>query len=398
MEHRGDDKKTVIELKKSGELYMEHHDDGKTMVIELKKDADTQNKEDDITLTHSSLFPVKPKKASFFRNPTFLAAVLLLLLVVAVFLLVSSIGAGHDPAETTTGDTTENTDPPTVPAGAFYVTGLSEAARITNDITSNYALLAEADSLKAIATKNGNDRMYPASLTKIMTFLVAYDCLSEDLDKQLPMTQEIHNQYPDASRIGLVEDIGDLVTVEQCMYAMLLGSDTDAVLMLVQEAAGDETAFVELMNQKAQELELTSTHFTNANGLHHDKHVSTPAEMAVIFAKALQNELFHKIITTYKHETYLGYYKDDGLYATYRMTYFNSTLRNRFQAYNISTELSNGITIIGGKTGYTPEAGCCQAALAVDENGKEYIAILGHAPSAKVSASDTAYLYRNYLK
>lgn len=395
MEHRDDDKKTVIELKKSGELYMGHHDDGKTMVIELKKDADTQNKEDDITLTHSSLFPVKPKKASFFRNPSFLAAVLLLLLVVAVFLLVSSIGEKHPPQETTTGDTTENTDQPTVPAGAFYVTGLSEAARVTNDINSNYALLAEADSLIAVAAKNGNEKMYPASLTKIMTFLVAYDCLSEALDKQLALTGEIKSQYPEGSRIGI--DEGDLLTVEQCMYAMLLESDTDAVMMLVLEATGNEAAFAELMNQKAQELGLMKTHFTNANGLHHDNHYSTPVEMAVIFAKALQNELFHKIITTETYVTYLGYYKD-GAYTTYRMTFSNSTLVKRFKGNSISTELSNGITVIGGKTGFTDEAANCQAALAVDENGKEYIAILGYAPSAKVSASDTAYLYRNYLK
>jgi len=379
---------------------MEHHDDGKTMIIELKKDADSaQSKEDDVTLTHSSLFPVKPKKSSFFRNPTFLAGILLLLLVIAVLLLVSSIGDEQTPAETTGAEITdtppEGTDtPPIRPVGSFYVTGLTEAEQI-GGVSSSFALLTEADSLTALAQKNANEKMYPASLTKIMTFLVAYDALSDRLDKQLTLTHEIKSTYSDGSRVGI--DEGDLLTVEQCMYATILESDTDAVLMLVKEAAGTEAAFVELMNEKAKELELTATHFTNANGLHHDDHYTTPVEIAVIFAKALQNELFRTILTAETYVTFLGYYKD-GVYTTYRMTFSNSTLVKRFADNGISTELSNGVTVIGGKTGYTPEAKSCQAALAVDEDGKEYIAILGHASTAKSCASDTAYVYRNYIK
>ena len=387
---------------------MTQHDDGKTMIIELKKDDDKKhNKEDDVTLTHSSLFPVKAKGGTIFRNPLFLSCILLFLLIVTVLLLISGMGNKQPPAETTEDTASETTlppsitdeeqDPPVVPVGSFHVSGLSDAARVGGDVSSDFALLADATSLKAIAAKNANERMYPASLTKIMTFLVAYDALSDRLDKQIPYTEEIHNQYPGASRVGLAQDFGDLVSIEQCMYAMLLGSDTDAVLMLVKEAAGTESAFAALMNQKAQELGLVATHFTNANGLHDDAHYTTPSEMAVIFAKALQNELFHSIITAYKHEAYLGYYKD-GEYKTYRMTYYNTTLRNRFEGNNISTTLPRGIEIIGGKTGYTDEAAACQAALATDASGKEYIAILGHASSSSASASDTACLYTNYLK
>lgn len=377
---------------------MERHDDGKTMVIEVKKTAEALGKEEDITLTHSSLFPVKPKGPAFFRNPIALMATLLLLLIVAVSLLISGIGNERtEPTETTLPTTEELTPPPVEPIPSHHVAGLTEATRVTSDVRSEFALLVEVDSLKAVAAKNASETMYPASLTKIMTFLVAYDVLSDRLDKQLTLTEEIRRQYPEGSRIFGNDAIGDLLTVEQCMYAMLLQSDTDAVLMLVTEAAGSEAAFVDLMNQKVDELELTATHFTNANGLHNANHYTTPAEMAVIFAEALKNELFHSIITTHTHVTYLGYYKN-GEYKTYRMTFFNTTLRNRFENNNISTQLANGISIIGGKTGFTDEAGNCQAAIAVDASGKEYIAILGKAPSAKVSAADTAALYKNYIK
>ncbi|MBE6661888.1 MAG: D-alanyl-D-alanine carboxypeptidase [Ruminococcaceae bacterium] len=372
---------------------MEQHDDGKTIVIDLKKNAESTQSRDDLTLTHSSLFPVKPKKHSVFRNPTFLAGLLLLLLIVAVFVLVSSIGREETPAETTPAITVENNDPPLFPA--LRVNGLSEAVPVTGELHSRFVLLTEADSLKAIAVKNGNEIMYPASLTKIMTFLVAYDRLSSSLDKQLTLTEDIKKQYPEGSRVGI--DKGDLLTVEQCMYAMLLESDTDAVLMLVKEVAGDENAFAALMNEKAEELGLVSTHFTNANGLHDKNHYTTPAEMTVIFAKALENELFHTIITAETYVTYLGYYKD-GQYTTYRMTFANSTLVDRFKDNGISPKLANGLTVIGGKTGFTDEAKSCQAALAVDENGKEYIAILGNAPSSLKSAKDTAYFFGNYIK
>ncbi len=385
---------------------MEHHDDGKTMIIELKKDDDKKhNKEDDVTLTHSSLFPVKVKDGTFFRNPLFLSCVLLILLIVAVFLLISGMGNKKPPAETTADTSNETTlappktdeqqDPPAVPVGSLHVSGLSEAVRVGGDISSDFALLTDATSLKAVAAKNANERMYPASLTKIMTFLVAYDALSDNLDRQLTLTDSIKSQYPEGSRVGI--DKGDILTVEQCMYAMLLESDTDAVLMLVEATAGNEAAFAALMNRKAEEFGLTGTHFTGANGLHDKNHYTTPAEMAVIFAKALQNELFHKIITTQIHVTHLGYYKD-GIYTTYRMTFFNSTIKNRFEGNNISTTLPRGIQITGGKTGYTNEAAYCQAALATDASGKEYIAILGHASSSSASASDTACLYTNYLK
>lgn len=376
----------------------QHQDDGKTVMIELKQDAvqDKQQQEEDATLTHSSIYPVHKKPHGI--NLYLVAGILVIILVVAVFLLLSGIAGNSKPAESDTSEpasqtTPTETDPdPSVP-GKLHVTGLTEAAGVSSAVNSDFVLVADAQTLRAKSAKNANERMYPASLTKIMTFLVAYDKIP-DRTKQLTLTKDIKNLYSDASRIGI--DVGDILTVEQCMYAMLLESDTDSVLLLVREAAGSETEFARLMNEKAADLGLASTHFENATGLHDADHYTTPAEMAVIFAEALKNDLFHTIITAEKYVTYLGYL-NNGVNATYRITFFNGTLIGRFQKNGLSVKLSNGITVLGGKTGFTDEAAYCQAALASDANGNEYIAILGHAKTAKQSALDTCRVFTDAL-
>lgn len=360
------------------------------MIIELKQDAVHDKRQEDATLTHSSLYPVHKKKPGILRNPALIAVILVAILVVTVFILLSGIVGGDKPAESgsvsTTSPTPDETHPtPDDTSGIPHVTGLAEAMTVSSAVKSDFVLVADAETLQAKSAKNANERMYPASLTKIMTFLVAYDKIP-DRTKKLTLTKDIKNQYAEGSRIGV--DVGDVLTVEQCMYAMLLESDTDAVLLLAKEAAGTEKDFAKLMNDKAASLGLVSTHFANATGLHNANHYTTPAEMAVIFTEALKNDLFLTIITTENYEAYLGYMKN-GVYSTYRFLFFNGTLVGRFQKNNLSVKLSNGITILGGKTGFTDEADYCQAALASDANGKKYIAILGHAKSAKQSAIDT---------
>lgn len=360
------------------------------MIIELKQDAvRDKRREEDATLTHSSLYPVHKKKPGILRNTALIAVILVAILVVAVFILLSGIVRGDRPAESgsvsTTSPIPDETHPAPDTSGTPHVTGLAEAMAVSSAVNSDFVLVADAETLHAKSAKNANERMYPASLTKIMTFLVAYDKIP-DRTKKLTLTKDIKNQYAEGSRIGI--DVGDILTVEQCMYAMLLESDTDAVLLLAKEVAGTEKNFAKLMNEKATSLGLVSTHFTNATGLHNADHYTTPAEMAVIFAEALKNDLFLTIVTTENYEAYLGYMKN-GVYSTYRFLFFNGTLVGRFQKNKLSVKLSSGITILGGKTGFTDEADYCQAAFASDASGKKYIAILGHAKSAKQSAIDT---------
>lgn len=361
------------------------HDDGKTIVIEMKQHKNEKT-EDDITLTHSSLYPVKP--SSILRNRFLIGGVLLAVLVVFVFVLLASMGGEETPSETDPPSATDKEDEP----ARATVTGLSTAPALGGNIHSGYALLCESDSLVASASKQPLERMFPASLTKIMTFLVAYEQLPE-LEQKLTLTKEIKNQYGEASRKGI--DVGDILTVEQALYAMMLESDTDAVLMLAIAASGSESEFVKRMNQKALDLGLQNTHFVNATGLHDPNHYTTAAEMAVIFNEALKNELFHTIVTTKEYVTYLGY-TENGVSSTYRMTFFNTTFKNRIDEY-AEADRPNGVTILGGKTGYTDEAAICQALLVSDKNGKEYIIISAKAPSAKKCVNDLVYITDNYI-
>lgn len=366
----------------------------KSTAPDQKSDGMEEIRIEDVSLTHSTLFPVRKKAGSagliFFL--LFLSA-----LVAGVCLVVFMIGSAARPVETT-GAITTFEEPvktlPVEPISAPILTGISDVTTIQPSlITSEYAVVANATRGVFVAGKNATKKMYPASMTKIMTFLVAYDALP-DRQEWLTLTKEIRNQYSDASRVGI--DVGDRMTVEQCMYAMLLESDTDAVLMLALRAAGSETAFADLMNEKAAALGLTATHFDNATGLDSPTHYTTAAEMALIFAEALQNPLFVKIISTETYATNLQY-KKLGNWTSYRMTFQNSTIKTRFQANNVPLMFGSGGVILGGKTGFTDDAGCCQAALGkIGENF--YIVIAGKAPSGAASATDTRTLFGNYAK
>ena len=277
----------------------------------------------------------------------------------------------------------------------YGVIGIEDSLLI-GGVTCENALLTRVNGLEAVAACRSARQMYPASMTKVMTFIVAYE-YALSLEDKMTITQDIKNSYADASRKGI--DVGDILTVEQLLYALLLESDTDAALTLAVNIAGSEERFVALMNSKCQELGLTDTHFTNATGLHHREHYTTAADMTSIFAYALENQLFRDIITTDTYVTRFEYY-EEGELKDYRMTFWNTTIsshKGRFADSGISLEFDGG-KIIGGKTGYTPEAKYCLALLIMGNDGEEYILITAGSDSKKKNAEDCYYICENYLK
>lgn len=368
-------------------------ENGKTMTFDV-----SQTEEGDRTdLTRSSLYPVRNKLPTFLRNPIVWFIAILLVLVALVFGLLYGLGGADEPDEPDLpddpADSTEAPPSDKEPA-AWRVGGLLDVETITKgSLHSDFALLVNYDTMQAVAGQRLHDKMYPASMTKVMTFIVAYENIT-DPSTLLEITQQIRDQYPEASRKGI--DVGDYMTAEQCLYATIMESDTDAVLMLCELVAGSESAFVTLMNEKAMEMGLVATHFENATGLHHDGHYTTACEMAEILAYAMQYPLFMDTACTYSYRTPLKYYKDGEL-TDYYMTFYNSTLRGRLEENGISAELSGGGKILGGKTGLTDEADYCQAAIAKSSDGTLYIAIFGHAASAEKSAKDMRWLFNTYL-
>lgn len=323
-----------------------------------------------------------------FRWGRVLAAMVAVLLMMT---LLASCGGGQ---VTETEET--QAEIPVVTPEKQPVSGLDTMLNIGNGrVDSDFAIVcALGDELTALAGHRATERMYPASMTKLMTFIVAYE-KAPDRSALVEITKELKNRYPEGSRVGI--DVGDLMSVEQMLYAMLLTSDTDATLGVAIHVAGSEAAFVELMNQKAEEMGLKNTHFANVTGLHDSAHYSTAAEMAAIMAYALGIDLGRTILTTETYVTYLKYYKN-GVLTDYRMTFYNTTLRDRFANCNVSTEAANGIKVLGGKTGYTVEADRCLATVAVAADGSQYIAITGHASSGENSARDAIKLYNTYAE
>ena len=216
----------------------------------------------------------------------------------------------------------------------------------------------------------------PASITQIMTVLLAIEELqiSDEIEISSDMYSSIPEEYV---RIGFNE--GEIVTVEQCLYACILKSANDAAMALAIYISGSEEAFVEKMNQRAQELGCTSTHFTNPYGLSDPEHYTTCHDMALIMKEALKHDNFISISTT------TSYTMDPTNKYNDKRVMNNG---NRF----ISTPSLAYEYYIGGKTGYTENAGYTIIAGA-EKEGKTLIGILLGAQDAEARYSTLISLF-----
>jgi hypothetical protein len=146
-------------------------------------------------------------------------------------------------------------------------------------LVSPYAILVDADSGEAVAEKEADVSIYPASMTKVMTALLALEA-NPDLEQPVTLPEDIFPELraEGASMAGFQP--GETATVRDLLYGALLPSGAECCEALAREVSGSEEAFVELMNQKAAELGMRSTHFCNPTGLHDPEHVSTVRDMA----------------------------------------------------------------------------------------------------------------------
>lgn len=232
-------------------------------------------------------------------------------------------------------------------------------------LKSEYAVLAERDSGKVLLNKNGEKKMYPASLTKIMTVLVAMESVSDD-SREIIMTKDIFDtlQGSHASVAGFLP--GEKVKIRDLYYGALLPSGAECCIRLTRYLAGSEEKFAGMMNRKAAEIGMKHTHFVNSTGLHHPEHVSTAKDMEVLLRYALNNPQFQKVFRTMQYRTGFNEKHPEGL-----------LLHSTLTTYRQQLEPKNG-SFFGGKTGYTKEAGLCLASWA-KVRGKEYILVTAGA-------------------
>ena len=234
-----------------------------------------------------------------------------------------------------------------------------------NTLYSPYAVLVDLESGNVLAEQNSAERMYPASLTKIMTALIAIE-ETEDMEQMTMLPSDIFpSLYEENASLAGFQP-GETVTWKDLLYGVMLPSGAECCLTFARQIAGSEGAFVDLMNKKAEELGMNDTHFANATGLQDKKHYSTVRDIAVLLRYALENETFRQVFTARRYSVPPTAYHSEGF------TFYNTM----FQAMD-----NAGISdddILGGKTGYTEKAGLCLASLA-EINDREYILVTAKA-------------------
>lgn len=241
-------------------------------------------------------------------------------------------------------------------------------------ISSEAAILYDATTKQVLFDKNANTPMYPASITKLMTaFLVAENA---NLDDTVTYSSTAVNGLESgAANVNLA--VGDTMTVRDSMYALLLKSACEVANGLAEKVGGSQANFAAMMNQKAQQLGCTNTHFDNASGLNSTTHYTTAYDMAIITKAALDNETVRTIDRTLTYT--LPASKNRG---ALKITNGHKMLNSA------NSEYYEGI--VGGKTGYTSKAGNTLAT-AVNKNGHELIAVV--MKSNQKHYSDTKALF-----
>lgn len=204
---------------------------------------------------------------------------------------------------------------------------------------SKYYGIYDLTDDKMLFSLNSDVETEIASLTKIMTVLVAIENVS-DLDESVTITSKILNTVSwDASVAGL--EVGDVVTYRDLLYAAMLPSGADATNALAISIAGSIDGYVELMNAKAKSLGLNSTHYENVTGLDEDNHYSSVDDVIKLLKYSLNNEIFKEIYTT------RNYTLTNGLKVSASVNFYNKIM-------DLDTSL-----ILGSKTGFTDDAGYC---------------------------------------
>jgi D-alanyl-D-alanine carboxypeptidase (penicillin-binding protein 5/6) len=238
----------------------------------------------------------------------------------------------------------------------------------TPAILSESAVLIDASSGTILAQKSADKKMYPASLTKIMTAILAIE--SGELTDVITVDDDTPFEI-EGSHIAL--EPGEILTLKDLLYALMLPSANDAASVIAKHYGGSLESFVKMMNQKAKELGAYNTNFTNPHGLHDTNHYSTAADLALITKYAMENDTFRKIVSTTKYEIQTTNKKDEPRYFTSLNKLIYNTSYN--QIYVDGAYISPYYEYAtGAKTGYTPQAGNCLVATA-KKDGTELIAV-----------------------
>lgn len=268
--------------------------------------------------------------------------------------------------------------------GTYGATESTSVAAVNGEVVSSTAIVINRTTNEIICARDARARMNPASMTKILTVLVAAEHVT-DLNDTFTMTREItdYGYVNDCSSAGFLEN--EVITVKDLFYGTILPSGADAAVGLATYVAGSQEAFVTMMNEKLQELGLSSsTHFTNCVGIYDEQHYSTVYDMAIILEAAMDNEICREVLNARSYQTSVTEQHPEGIIIS------NWFLRR------IEDKDTHG-TVIGAKTGYVAQSGSCAASCCKDNAGNEYICVTGGSSSSWRCIYDHVALYQQLI-
>ena len=247
------------------------------------------------------------------------------------------------------------------------------------DSLSEAAGLFDVDNREILYARNIHARLHPASTTKILTAYVAIKY--GDLSATTRVSEAALQLEQGSSVCGL--SVGDVISLEQLLYGLLLCSGNDAAIAIAEMISGSQEAFAELMNQEALALGATNSHFVNSHGLTHEEHYTTLYDLYLISQAAMEFALFREIIEAPSYHA--AFQNQAGKQVTKEWDTSNQYLKGDKKA-------PEGVTVLGGKTGTTSAAGNCLVLFSQDSGGGLFISIV-----LKADGRDNLYVHMNEL-
>ena len=362
----------------------------------------------------------------------------LLILMVGIFVIVKAAGTGHEPGlaeggqiqETSpiqqsdmaegiqvqdlTGQTQENNPNPdtadSIPTQGSDVQNIESPAinpedtmlqtvspsvlsasttdatlYLGEEIVSTHALFIDLEREEVLAMKDAYSTISPASMTKVLTVLVAAEHITPaQLDDTFTMTLEItdYGFINDCSNAGFLD--GEEITVRDLFYGTILPSGADAAVGLAVYVAGSHEEFVGMMNEKLAELGLSDTaHFTNCVGVFDEDHYCTLDDMAVIMKAALENPICREVLTAHTYTTSFTQQHPEGIEIS---NWFLRRIEDK----------DTGGEVLCAKTGFTDRSGSCAVSYGTDSGGNSYICVTANATSSWKCIYDHVALYKMY--
>lgn len=299
--------------------------------------------------------------------------------------MISADNAGENNADEE--DAAADSSEAKSPASVYTFEPTSDTKTIySEDVISTNAILIDESTDSIIASKGAKERICPASMTKVLTVLVAAEHITEaDLEDTFTMTREItdYAYVNDCSSVGFLD--GEKVTVKDLFFGTTLHSGGDAAVGLATYIAGSHEEFVDLMNEKLADMGLAdSAHFTNCVGLYDDNHYCTVYDMAVIMKAAMQNEMCREFLSKHTYTTTPTTEHPEGIEIS---NWFLRRIEDK----------DTGGEVLCAKTGYVVQSKNCAVSYGTFAEGTPYICVTAGSTSNWRCIYDHVEIYNRYV-